>query len=107
KHDDAADRAKEQSRGASAKKVSAVLKFSHPRDITNPYLPLAYLKQDVLEGKEGSKKVRIERTAKPDVHKTFKIGKQTVEALAVEDREWENGKLAEVALDYFAQDDEG
>jgi hypothetical protein len=82
-------------------------KFAHPRDITNPYLPLASLKQDILEGKEGGKALRIERTTKPDIHKTFKVGGQTVEALAVEDREFENGKLSEVTLDYFAQADDG
>jgi hypothetical protein len=105
KDDDAADKAKEQA--ARSTKVLASLKFSHPRDITNPYLPLAWLKQDILEGKEGGKTVRIERTAKPDLHKTFKIGKQMVEALAVEDREFENGELSEVAMDYFAQADDG
>src|SRR5207237_3944822 len=98
---------KAKEKAASAKKVLAGLKFSHPRDITNPYLPLVSLKQDILEGKEGGKTIRIERTAKPDLHKTFRIGKQTVEALAVEDREWENGELTEVAMDYFAQADEG
>ena len=105
KHDDAADAAQEKA--DRAKKSAGAMKFSHPRDITNPFLPLASLKQDVLEGKEGGKKVRIERTAKPDIHKIFKIGKQDVEALAVEDREWEDGQLAEVAMDYFAQDDGG
>lgn len=25
-------------------------RFSHPREITNPYLPLSSLKQDILEG---------------------------------------------------------
>ena len=79
------------------------LKFSHPREITNPYLPLASLKQDILE----SSGERVERTAKPDVHKTFHIAGQTVEALAVEDREYAGGKLAEVTLDYFAQADDG
>src|ERR1043166_5029592 len=98
KDDDAADKAKEQA--ARSTKVLASLKFSHPRDITNPYLPLAWLKQDILEGKEGGKTVRIERTAKPDLHKTFKIGKQMVEALAVEDREFENGELGEEVDEY-------
>ncbi len=93
--------------GEAKKWDLAGLKFSHPRDITNPYLPLASLKQDILEGKEGGKTVRIERTAKPDLLKTFKIGKQTVESLAVEDREFENGELSEVAMDYFAQADDG
>jgi hypothetical protein len=89
------------------KKLLAGVTFSHPRDITNPYLPLATLKQDILEGKEGNTKLRIERTTKPHIRMTFKIGDQTVETLCVEDREFINGALAEVALDYFAQDDSG
>ena len=83
---------------------TASLKFSHPRDITNPYLPLASLKQDVLENKT----LRVERTARPDVHKTFQVNGQTIEALAVEDRELNSkGELTEATLDYFAQDDDG
>jgi hypothetical protein len=79
-------------------------KFSDPREITNPYLPLASLKQDILQNGEE----RVERTAKPEVQKTFRIGKQTVEALAVEDREYSSsGELIEATLDYFAQDDDG
>jgi hypothetical protein len=105
KDDDAADRAKEQAAGA--KKALANLKFSQPREIKHPYLPLATLKQDVLEGKEGGKTVRIERTVKPDLHKTFQFGKQTVDALVVEDREFEDGQVSEVVLDYFAQSDDG
>src|SRR5579863_3585843 len=78
--------------------------FSHPREITNPYLPLGSLKQDILVSKDE----RVERTARPDVHKTFVIGGQTIEALAVEDREYNaNGDLTEATLDYFAQDDAG
>jgi hypothetical protein len=83
------------------------MKFSHPRDITNPLLPLAYLKEDILEGTEGGVKVRVERTVLPDRRKVFKIAGQTVEALVMEDREFKNGALEEVTRDYFAQDDEG
>jgi hypothetical protein len=82
-------------------------RFTHPLEITNPYLPLASLQQDVLLGKEGSKKVRVERTVLPEKHKSFQIGDQTVEALVMEDREFENGELAEVTLDYIAQADDG
>ena len=78
-------------------------RFSHPREITNSFLPLGHLKQDVLQ----SKTERVERTAKPELHKTFQVGDQVVEALVVEDREFQDGKLAEVALDYFAQADDG
>ncbi len=80
-----------------------VPKFTHPRAITNPYLPLGSLTQDVLQNEAE----RIERTVRPEQRKSFKIGNQTVEALAVEDREYENGELKEVTLDYFAQADDG
>ncbi len=101
KTDPSADRA------ARAAVVLQGVKFTHPRDITNPYLPLANLKQDILEGKEGAKMVRVERTAKPDVHKTFTVAGLTVEAFVFEDRAFEDGQLVEVATDYFAQDDAG
>jgi uncharacterized membrane protein YkoI len=79
-------------------------KFSHPAKITNPYLPLASLKQDILKNAAE----RIERTAKPEVHKTFQVGGQSVEALTVEDREFNAaGELIEATRDYFAQDDDG
>ena len=108
KCDGAADKAQEEAVAANkASKAAAHVKFSHPRDITNPWLPLASLKQDILEGQEDGKKVRVERTAKPNPHKVFKVGRQTVETLAVEDREYEDGQLAEVAVDYFAQADDG
>ena len=81
-----------------------VATFSHPRDITHPYLPLAALMQDILENKSE----RVERTARPEIHKTFEIGGQTVDALTVEDREYDSaGNLTEATLDYFAQDDAG
>lgn len=105
KTDDAADSAAE--RAERGKKLLAGVKFSHPREITHPFLPLSSLKQDVIEGTEDGKKTRIERTAKPDVRKSFKIGGQDVEAFVVEDREFADGQLEEVTLDYFAQDDNG
>jgi hypothetical protein len=108
KYDGAADKAQEDAAAAKkARKAFEAVKFTNPREITNPYLPLASLEQDILEGKEGGKPLRVARTIKPDLHKTFKVGKQKVEALAMEDREFENGALAEVTLDYFAQADDG
>ena len=105
KHDDTADAASE--RAARANKLLAGVKFSHPRDITNPYLPLASLKQDIIEGSEDGKKTRVERTLKPEIHKTFKVAGQKVDSLCMEDRIFVSGVLEEVALDYFAQDDAG
>lgn len=78
--------------------------FSHPQQITNPYLPLASLKQDILQNETE----RVERTARPEIRKTFQVGGQTVEALTVEDREFDaGGELIEATRDYFAQDDDG
>jgi hypothetical protein len=83
---------------------TALPTFSHPQEITNPYLPLASLKQDILQ----NEKERVERTARPDVHKAFQVGGQTVEALTVEDREFNAAsELIEATRDYFAQDDDG
>ena len=108
KYDGVADKAQEDAiQAKEAEKAFAGVKFSHPRDITNPYLPLASLKQDILEGKEGAKELRIERTIKPEIRKTFKVGKQKIDVLVMEDREFESGKLAEITLDYFAQADDG
>ena len=81
-------------------------KFSHPKEITNVYLPLSSLKQDILEGTEKGHPLRVERTVKPG-SKVFNINGQDVEAMIVEDREFINGAIEEVALDYFAQDDNG
>ena len=81
-------------------------RFSHPTEITNPYLPLSRLKQDILEGKEEGHFIRVERTRKAGT-RPFAVWGQNVAALIVEDREFRDGKLAEVTLDYFAQDDAG
>jgi hypothetical protein len=105
KTDDAEDEAAD--RLARAKELLRGVKFSHPTVINNPYLPLSSLKQDILEGTEDGKKVRVLRTARPDVHKSFKIGDMTVESLAFEDRVFIGGQPEEVALDYYAQDDNG
>ena len=105
KTDDAADAAAEKV--AAPRRKGGRFKFSHPREINHPYLPLATLKQDIIEGTEAGQKTRVARTVLPDRHKTFQIAGQSVDALVVEDRAWVDGVLSEVAIDYFAQDDEG
>lgn len=80
--------------------------FSNPTTITNQYLPLSSLKQDILEGTEKGKKLRVERTMKPGT-KTFVVNGRPVQAAIMEDREFLSGELEEVTLDYFAQSDGG
>ena len=80
--------------------------FSHPTVITNLYLPLSHLRQDIIKGKEEGRAIRVERTRKAGT-KMFAVWGQNVAAMIVEDREYRDKKLAEVTLDYFAQDDDG
>ncbi len=80
--------------------------FSHPTAITNLYLPLSDLHQDIIEGKEEGHAIRVERTRKAGT-KTFAVWGQNVAAMIMEDREYRDKKLSEVTLDYFAQDDDG
>lgn len=81
-------------------------RFSNPTRIDNPYLPLSSLKRSVLRGTKDGKQVRsvitpLKRT------KLFRVHGKPVRALVVKDRAYENGKLREVALDYYAQADNG
>lgn len=82
------------------------LSFAKPTAITNPYLPLSRLHQDIMKGTEDGKKIRIERTMKPGA-RTFIVNGKKVIARLMEDREFEEGKLTEVTLDYIAQADNG
>jgi hypothetical protein len=80
--------------------------FSNPTAITNTFLPFASLVQDVLEGEEDGAAIRVERTRMPGT-RAFTIDGQLVQAMIIEDREFEDGELIEVTLDYFAQADDG
>ena len=81
-------------------------RFSHSTEITNRFMPLSSLHQDIIEGKEDGHAIRVERTRKATT-KTFIVWGQNVAAMVVEDREYRDAKLSEVTLDYFAQDDAG
>lgn len=80
--------------------------FTDPTAITNSHLPLAALTQDILEGTEGSQVSRVERTRLAGT-KMFTVNGAAVAAMIVEDRAYLDGELVEVALDYFAQADDG
>jgi hypothetical protein len=67
---------------------------------------LASLTQDVLEGTEGGKAVRIVRTRLPGTRAFTFNGQQVATAIFV-DSAFEAGQLVEVAHDYFAQSDGG
>ena len=80
--------------------------FTNPTAITNPFLTLASLEQDVLDGGEGGVPHRVVRTRLPE-RRTFQFNGQIVETIVVLDSAFENGALVEVAHDYIAQSDAG
>lgn len=80
--------------------------FSDPTAITNPYLPLAALNQDILVGTESGAPVRVVRT-RTGATRNFSVEGQPVAAMIVVDSVFVSGELDEVALDYFAQSDDG
>jgi hypothetical protein len=81
-------------------------RFSNPTRITNAWLPISSTPRTELRGTKEGVKVRSVRTLL-DRTKEFRVNGQLVKAVIVEDRAYENGKLHEVALDYYAQADDG
>ncbi|MFL5821749.1 MAG: hypothetical protein ACJ76S_13790 [Solirubrobacteraceae bacterium] len=82
------------------------MRFSHPTRITNPWLPLSIRRCSELRGVDDGKLARSVRRLLPITH-SFTINGQRVQAAIVEDRSYEAGKLHEVALDHYAQADDG
>jgi len=82
-------------------------RFSHPGRIDNRYLPLTRRTRCELRGKaddgtrERSVKTVLERT------KRFTVGGRRVEAVVIQDNAYEDTKLVESTLDYYAQADDG
>ncbi len=87
--------------------ASALPGFSSPTTLDNPYLPLSKYKRCELRGRadDGTRErntlTRLRRT------RAFTVGEQRVEALIIRDRAYEDGRLVEDTLDYFAQADDG
>ena len=92
--------------GQAAARDQSKVHFSHPRDIDNRYDPLAKYDRCVLRGQEDGARIKIVRTLL-DRTKAFRINDDNVRAAVIEDREFEDGEIAERTLDYFAQDDRG
>ena len=81
-------------------------RFSDPRTIDNPYLPLTEFKRCELGGSSEGERERVVRTLLGQA-KRFRVGDQDVDAAVIEDRAYVEGELVERTLDYFAQADDG
>jgi hypothetical protein len=80
--------------------------FSHPARITNPYSPLTKFSRCTFAGREDGAPVRVVRRLLKRTQ-TFTVAGAQVNAAVVEDRDYDDGELAERTLDYFAQSDDG
>ncbi len=94
------------SHAASVPAGNKRLTFSHPTVITNLFLPLSRLHQDILAGTDSGKPARVVRTVQPGT-RVFQVDGHSVTAMIVEDKDFANGQLNEATLDYFAQADDG
>ena len=83
-----------------------VPKFSHPTKITNPLFPISELRSAVLSGHVEGKPFHTETTLLP-VTRIVEWNGQRVETLVSQYTAFLGGRIEEVALDKYAQADDG
>jgi hypothetical protein len=80
--------------------------FSDPTHVTNPLNPIGLLHSALLLGTENGLPLRVETTLLPNP-KTISINGQQIEALESQYVAYLDGRILEVALDWYAQADDG
>jgi hypothetical protein len=80
--------------------------FSDPTNIDNPYSPLTKFERCILEGESDGEKEKVVRTLL-DETKKFTYEGERIEVAVIEDRNYVDGELVELTLDYFGQSDDG
>ncbi len=80
--------------------------FSNPTQVTNPLFPISNLHSALLLGTEDGGDLRVETTllAEP---KTIEVNGQQIQTLESQYIAFLDGRLKEVALDWYAQADDG
>jgi hypothetical protein len=89
----------------SARVDLVVPSFSHSTRVTNPLFPVSNLNAVIL-GEVGGEPLKIETTLLPET-KTVIWGGQRVEALQSQFCAYLKGRITEVAVDLYAQADDG
>ncbi|MGH8907128.1 MAG: hypothetical protein ACRD0K_11540 [Egibacteraceae bacterium] len=80
--------------------------FSNPTTVTHPLFPISDLRSVVLLGNVDGHELRTETTLLPGT-KTIDVNGQPVEALISQYVAYLDGRIEEVALDWYAQADDG
>jgi hypothetical protein len=81
--------------------------FSNPTRITNPLFPIARLRSTILEGRVDGQDFRTETTLLPYTRIFGWPKGRHVETLVSQYAAYQAGRLEEVALDFYAQADDG
>jgi hypothetical protein len=80
--------------------------FTHSTEITNPLFPISNLRSAVLLGHVEGKPFRTETTLLPGTH-SVEWGGRRIPVLLSQYMAYKGGRLEEVALDRYAQADDG
>ncbi|MEV4429706.1 hypothetical protein ACIGN6_00485 [Streptomyces sp. NPDC053792] len=80
--------------------------FSHPTDVTNPLHASSRIQQVIYDGHVDGKPFRTELTLLPDI-KTITVNGEQVRARSLQYVSFSDGRVQEVATDWFAQADDG
>ena len=98
-----ADRRRDRTAGPGGPGVPV---FSHPTRITNPLFPITSTEHMISLGVEGETKLRQETTLL-DRTRTISYNGKQVETIVSQFVAYGDGRILEVAIDYFAQADDG
>jgi hypothetical protein len=82
-------------------------RFSNPTEVTNPLFPIAGLHSAILNGQVDGKPFRTETTLLPQTRIMEWTDRQCVEVVVSQYLAYSDGRIEEVALDLYAQDDRG
>jgi len=80
--------------------------FSHPTEITNPLFPVTEITQFIQDGEEAGAKLHFEVTPLPET-KVIEWDGQAVETVQSQFVAYQDGRILEAAVDFFAQADDG
>lgn len=81
--------------------------FSHPLTVTNPLFPVSSLHRVILLGSVDGVPLRVETTLLSTTKSIDLRGNRVIETLVSQYIAWLDGRILEVALDFYAQGDEG
>ena len=81
--------------------------FSNPTEVTNPLFPISDLRSAILSGRVDGKPFHTETTLLPETRMIEWSPGQWVEARVSQYMAFLGGRIQEVAIDYYAQADDG